>query len=474
MTGETLAISIGAAAIRAARLDAEDRPWSLGIYPNTDQHALQADDIFAARITARAPEFDGAFLDLGGAQAFLPHAGAAGGEVGETRLVQIASAAHDDKLATVRARLALAGLYAVYFPTLSGIVYAKSIAAAQRPRLAALGRNILDEIGADGGRILWRRAAPAASDAMLSRQIAALTAQWRRMRAAFAEDSRPRQLSPPRSVLMRAMTEHLTGDVRNILIDHPGAAPELAAAIEACAPGAEIPCIADAGALRERIDFSETTRAALAPGVALPKGGALFIERTRACWTIDIDAQSADAARGAARDKTRSTRAVNLAAAREIPRQLALRGVGGQIVVDFINTSTDEFGKVVAALEKAAAVDADHGPLRRLDRACIAHLTRKRRGPDLLDQLTEPAASPILGGRRLTALACALDAIAALEAALDDARAARLRLTIAREIDEIIAAHAGWRETLAARFGGRFEFACNPDFAREDYDVQTL
>jgi ribonuclease G len=63
------------------------------------------------------------------------------------------------------------------------------------------------------------------------------------------------------------------------------------------------------------------------PGVALEAGAGMVIERTRALVAVDVNT-------GPDTSPAASLKA-NIAAARDLPRQLRLRGLGGQVVVDF-------------------------------------------------------------------------------------------------------------------------------------------
>jgi ribonuclease G len=65
----------------------------------------------------------------------------------------------------------------------------------------------------------------------------------------------------------------------------------------------------------------------LAPRVALNGGGHMMIEPTRALVAVDVNT-------GPDSSPAASLKA-NIAAARDLPRQLRLRGLGGQVVVDF-------------------------------------------------------------------------------------------------------------------------------------------
>jgi Rne/Rng family ribonuclease len=99
----------------------------------------------------------------------------------------------------------------------------------------------------------------------------------------------------------------------------------------------------------ERHGVWEAVEALHSPVVALPGGGRLAIEPTRALVAVDVDT-GADLSPAAALK-------ANLAAARELPRQLRLRGLGGQVVVDFAPLPKAERGRIADALKAALARD---------------------------------------------------------------------------------------------------------------------
>ena len=77
----------------------------------------------------------------------------------------------------------------------------------------------------------------------------------------------------------------------------------------------------------ERHGVIEAVEALLAPRVTLDAGASLMIEPTRALVAVDVNT-------GPDTSPAASLKA-NIAAARDLPRQLRLRGLGGQVVVDF-------------------------------------------------------------------------------------------------------------------------------------------
>lgn len=76
-----------------------------------------------------------------------------------------------------------------------------------------------------------------------------------------------------------------------------------------------------------RLGVEEMIDALLTPRVDLPGGGHMMIEPTRALVAVDVNT-GPDTSPAAGLK-------VNIAAARDLPRQLRLRGLGGQVVVDF-------------------------------------------------------------------------------------------------------------------------------------------
>jgi ribonuclease G len=77
----------------------------------------------------------------------------------------------------------------------------------------------------------------------------------------------------------------------------------------------------------ERHGVTEMLEGLGAPRVALDAGGHMMIEPTRALVSVDVNT-------GPDTSPAASLKA-NIAAARDLPRQLRLRGLGGQVVVDF-------------------------------------------------------------------------------------------------------------------------------------------
>jgi Ribonuclease G/E len=106
------------------------------------------------------------------------------------------------------------------------------------------------------------------------------------------------------------------------------------------------------------------------PKVDLPGGGNMLIEQTRAVVAVDVNTGP---------DTTpAASLKVNIAAARDLPRQLRLRGLGGQIVVDFAPMPKKERAILDQVLRAAFKTEAAETNLAGWTTLGLFEMTRKR------------------------------------------------------------------------------------------------
>lgn len=116
------------------------------------------------------------------------------------------------------------------------------------------------------------------------------------------------------------------------------------------------------------------------PIVALAGGGHMMIEPTRALLSIDVNT-------GPDTSPAASLKA-NIAAARELPRQLRLRGLGGQIVVDFAPMPKKDRAILDQVLRSAFKGEAAETNLAGWTTLGLFEMTRKRDRLPLSEVLT--------------------------------------------------------------------------------------
>ncbi len=191
--------------------------------------------------------------------------------------------------------------------------------------------------------------------------------------------------------------------------------------------------IATGAAAREAADIAE--EAALATVYALPGGGDIAIESTRALVAVDVDlgAAQGDARRAAAR--------VNRAAIGETARLLRLKGLGGVVVIDLVGGAQDA-EPLLAAARAAFAADGAGVAFGPLSRFGLLQLIRP--------WSYAPAAERLLDadGRR-SARTRASDALLALERAGRDDPGGLFEAGLAPDV-------AAFAAPLATALGPRF------------------
>lgn len=203
--------------------------------------------------------------------------------------------------------------------------------------------------------------------------------------------------------------------------------------------------------------------------VALAGGARMIVDETEALVAVDIDA--AHATSGAEAGKLNNR--VNHAAAGRLFRELARRGAGGRIVVDFLPPSDGAARRRLSDALKAAASGVFPGRFGRLSEDGLFDLTAPRRRLSLLEEATEPcAAGAVRQGRRFTLDWRAKAAVRALEARLEKARSQRLTLYLSMDLHHyLLSVRPQWFERVRARYGARFEARRDDTFEERRFDV---
>ncbi|GMH25157.1 hypothetical protein Nepgr_027000 [Nepenthes gracilis] len=132
--------------------------------------------------------------------------------------------------------------------------------------------------------------------------------------------------------------------------------------------------------------------------VALPNGGSLVIEQTEALVSIDVNGGHKMFGQGTSQEK--AVLDVNLAAAKQIARELRLRDIGGIIVVDFIDMVDDSNKRLVyEEVKKAVEKDRSMVKVSELSKHGLMEITRKRVRPSVTFMISEPCSCCHATGR---------------------------------------------------------------------------
>lgn len=270
----------------------------------------------------------------GGASGYLRDA--KGLAPGDAVLVQVNGYAEPGKAVPLTSKLLFKSRYAIVTPGARGLNISRSIRGdEERVRLKEIA---LDVMGADGGAILRSRA-EAADDTAIAEDLAAM----RDIAATVLGDRagpQPERLVDGPDPHELAWRDWQTPD---LLADAPGSF--------------------DDHAVLDAIDGF------LSPDAALGPDASMTIEPTRAFVAIDVNT-------GADMSPATGLKA-NLALARDLPRQLRCRGLGGQIVIDMAPAPKAQRKQIEQAL--AAALRRDTIETSLVGWTTMGHIEMQRK-----------------------------------------------------------------------------------------------
>lgn len=257
----------------------------------------------------------GAFVDLGRhGTGFLRRT--EGLRPGAPVVVQVTGVAEPGKAVPLGTRILIKGALAILTPQAPGINVSRGIRDPDlADRLRAVAAGALAGACEDLGAIIRTAAQDAAPEAVAA-EITALRSRAEQLDAAA---------SGPPAVLL------------------PAAAPAELARREWTTPPPDH-IADDAGAVADS-GLPEMLDDLLSPETRLPGGAAMWIEPTRACVAVDVNT-GPDTSPAAALK-------ANIAAIRDLPRQLRLRGLGGQVLIDFAPVPKRDRGTLEQALRAA-------------------------------------------------------------------------------------------------------------------------
>lgn len=350
--------------------------------------------ILLGKMENAVPGMNAVFVDIGAEKnGFLDAGDIPGAEdtpvgkrvrPGQSILVQVSRAQSGQKGHRLTGRVTLPGRALALLPGQGSVGVSKKIAEpAERSRLREIGMALTE--GSDMGLILRTAARDMDGDA-LSREYAALLSQWQDIEKRAAAVKPPRLLFDGDSLPLKCVRDLLNESVEAVWADGPEAFEALQACARALSPEA-LPRIRLYEGETPLFDLHRVDvqlEKALSKYVWLKSGGSLVIEETEAMTVIDVNTGKFTGRR----NLEDTIFKINCEAAREIVRQLRLRGIGGIIVVDFIDmTDPARNEALLALLRSLAAGDRNRLAVAGMSALGLVELTRKKSVRPLSRQL---------------------------------------------------------------------------------------
>ncbi len=353
-----------------------------------EQQALagpQPEDIYLGKVGRVMKGLGAAFVGLTPKEeGFLPFNRIPGGQQpqpGDCLMVQVRRPPQGGKGAFLTGDIALPGSLAVLLPLSGGARVSRRVKdQAAKERLLGLSRRLKPR---DMGLIVRSEAAEAEEEAV-AREVEELLHKWQGLLADAQALTAPAPLLAAPSPLHKLLRE--AGSAIDAIVTDD---------LEQAEPlGLPVRYAADPMSLNRVPHQLRTARGRRVP---LKSGAELVIDPCEAMTVIDVNT----AGRSLGKDRERAMLETNLLAAREIPRLLRLRRVGGMVLVDFIDMPSQQHrDQVTEALARAAAQDPSPIIIHGFTSLGLLELTRARQEEALATQILRPC--PTCGGTGYT------------------------------------------------------------------------
>ena len=300
-------------------------------------------------------------------------------------LVQVIKEPVGTKGARISVNLTLPGRYVVLLPQVNYIgVSRKILNEAERLRLKELAATAKPE----GMGVIIRTLAEGIDGEEIAEDISQLVERWQQLQPKIPHVSLPGLVHKEANLISRLVRDWIDWDVEKITVDTEETAEILRKALlEIEHPAAKHIHLVTEEELFVRYGVEDEIRKALRPKVWLKSGGYLIIQQTEALIVIDVNTGKYVGQRSLEETVVHT----NLEAAQEIARQLRLRNLGGIIIIDFIDMTSDEGRRQVTdELEKACAKDKTKSQILGLTQLGLLEMTRKKVGQTLTVRYTTP------------------------------------------------------------------------------------
>jgi ribonuclease E len=299
---------------------------------------------------------------------------------GDEVLVQVIKEGIGTKGPTLSTYISIPGRYVVLMPALGRVGVSRKIADDDERR--KLRETMLELNPPKGLGFIVRTAGAGRTRKELSRDLAYLLRLWKVIVRRLKKNAGPVDIYEESDMIIRTIRDMCTSDVDAIYVDQREAYERAREFLQLVMPRHvhRLHWYEGREPLFHKYKLESEIGRIYKREVPLRQGGSIVIDQTEALVAIDVNSGSFridDTAEEAAYQ-------LNLAAAREIARQLRLRDLGGVIVNDFIDMRREKHRRgVERALRDAMRRDRARTKILRTSPFGLIEMTRQRVRPSL-------------------------------------------------------------------------------------------
>ncbi|MDG2147206.1 MAG: ribonuclease E/G [Flavobacteriaceae bacterium] len=305
-------------------------------------------------------------------------------------LVQVVKEPISSKGPRVSSELSLAGRFMVLIPFSDRVSISQKIESKEeKSRL----NKIVKSIRPKGFGIIIRTVAKDKKVAELDSDLQRLLSRWKNMCEKLTKvDKYPAkilsEINRSSSILRDIFDDNFTG----IHVDDSEMFSEIKEYIQTIAPKKTsiVNLYESHVPIFERYGIERQIKTSFGKTVSMQKGSYLIIEHTEALHVIDVNSGN-QSNRSKSKSQEESAFEVNMIAASEIARQVRLRDLGGIIVVDFIDlTSNENRRKLFEHLKNEMDNDKTKHKILPPSKFGLIQITRQRVRPEMNIKTKEP------------------------------------------------------------------------------------
>ena len=303
-------------------------------------------------------------------------------------LVQVVKEPISTKGPRLSSEISLAGRFMVLMPFSDRVSISQKIESrAEKNRL----KKLVQSIRPKGFGLIIRTVAEGQKVAALDADIQQLLTRWKNLSIKLKQiDKYPSkvlsEINRSSSILRDIFDDNFTG----IHVDDAEMQSEIHDYIETIAPDKKsiIKLYDNHLPIFEKFGIERQIKSSFGTTVSMQKGAYLVIEHTEALHVIDVNSGNRS---NRSKSQEETAMEVNLIAASEIARQLRLRDMGGIIVVDFIDLSSNSNRKkLFEYLTNEMSTDRTKHKILPPSRFGLIQITRQRVRPEMNIKTKEP------------------------------------------------------------------------------------
>ena len=299
---------------------------------------------------------------------------------GQEVIVQVIKEGIGTKGPTLSTYISIAGRYLVLMPGLNRVGVSRKINDDdQRRRLREIFRELKPPHGLG---FIIRTAGIDKNKKELQRDLAYLSRLYLVIAKRVQKLKAPCEIYQESDMVTRTLRDTFASDVDTIWVDEPGAYEHAKEFMQIVMPryASRLKLYDGKEPLFHKYGIEDEITRIQQRKIPLPFGGSIIIEQTEALVAIDVNSGNFRADNNA----EETAYQMNLQAAKEIARQLRLRDMGGQVVVDFIDMRDEKHRRgVEKAIRDAMKRDRARTKILKLSQFGMIEMTRQRIRPSL-------------------------------------------------------------------------------------------